>query len=323
MLLQRNRQKVYRQSKHQQRGVVIVMALFLVALVATMAYVMMSRLTRDTERTQLILRHDEAEMYASGSVAWAQDELRNHWEKQKNNTLIDVMPLHASPQTINNYTVESAIFDVQNRFNLNNVKDPESQAGFMRLLVTVLPKISGDQAKAIAENLTDWISPQSQRAELTKYYLELPESYRPGHRPMANKSELRLVKGVTPAIYLALEPYMIALPPGVQPNIQTADIPVLMSLDPMITVDVAKTIISQRAATPILNAQAFANLDLVKNRGLKLTNPNVVSQYFLLQTDVSIENEHTVIYTLLERSINSANKNKAMVNVLWQSKGIW
>jgi len=40
-------------SLKRQQGVVIVIALFVVGLVATMSYVMLARLARDTERTAL------------------------------------------------------------------------------------------------------------------------------------------------------------------------------------------------------------------------------------------------------------------------------
>jgi type II secretory pathway component PulK len=50
--------------RKEQQGVVIVIALFIVALVATMAYAMMVRIERDTRRTSLILRNTQAEFYA-------------------------------------------------------------------------------------------------------------------------------------------------------------------------------------------------------------------------------------------------------------------
>lgn len=59
-----------------QQGVAIIMALFIMALVATMAYAMMARLDRDIGRTDLMLKEMQAVYYAQASVAWAMDQLK-------------------------------------------------------------------------------------------------------------------------------------------------------------------------------------------------------------------------------------------------------
>src|SRR5258708_1218566 len=106
-------------SRSHQQGVVIVVALFIVALVATMAYVMMARLERDTRCTTLILRDTQAEFYAQGSIAWAMDQLRNNWEKQKPNQLVDITPITSPVMNENGYRIVSTIYDMQARYNLN------------------------------------------------------------------------------------------------------------------------------------------------------------------------------------------------------------
>jgi len=322
MLLQQKARYWLRQPKsikHQQ-GVALVVALFIVALVAAMAYVMVARLDRDTRRTQLILRDTQADFYVQGAVAWAKDTLRNNWEKQSKEKLIDPVPIRAPVREEDIYRISSVIEDMQARFNLNNLTDPASMNAFERLLHIVKPDISSEEAHMVVASVRDWTSPGMQQGSLNQYYLELAAPYRSAHRPMLSISELRLVRGVNPAIYQALKPYVTALPSKVSTNVQTASAPVLMTLGDSIKLDVAKAIVAARAKKPFLSKQDVTNLDIIKNHPIQNKDFVVVSQYFLLETTVSIEDQQMVIYTLLERLPKG---KKADVRIVWQSRGVW
>lgn len=295
-------------------------ALFIVALVATMAYVMMARLERDTRRTGLLLHDTQASFYAQGSIAWAMDQLRNDWERQKANKLVDDIPIKSPENEFKGYKISSTIYDMQSRFNVNNLTNTESQAGFIRLLQTVEPSLSQQKAQDMTHAVVDWITPGQQQNEYSKYYLGLPTPYRAAHRPMLSSSELRLVKGMTPTLYNALEPYVMALPTSLPINVQTAPAPVLVILSPSLTLDAAKAIEAARKQNPFTSTQAFFNLDIVKNHHIAAGNVTVTSQYFLVETKVAIDAQTVVLYTLLERIANDSNVS---VNILWQSKGIW
>ncbi|RDI38061.1 type II secretion system minor pseudopilin GspK [Aquicella lusitana] len=305
--------------KHQQ-GVVIVVALFIVALVATMAYGMMTRLERDTRRTSLILRDTQAEFYAQGSIIWALDQLRSNWEKQKPNQVVDPLPIRSPVIDVNGYKITSTIYDMQGRFNLNNLVNTDAQADFKRLLQTVDPKLSEEKRQQIVKGIVDWITPGQQHNEFNQFYLELAAPYRAAHRPFFSISELRLVKGVTPALFNALQPYITALPVATLVNIQTAPAPVLMTLSPTLTLDTARAIEQVRARTPIVTAQQFIELDIVKNHHIAADKITVKSGYFLIETTVAIEKQQALLYTLVERT---AKDNKAKMTLLWQSKGEW
>lgn len=303
-----------------QRGVVIIVALFMVALVAAMAYSMMSRLEKDTRRTTLLSRDVQAEFYAQGSIAWAMDQLRTNLEQQKANQLVDVLPIQSPRETVNGYTIVSTIYDMQARFNVNNLTNTESHAEFKKLLHLVDAKLSEEKIQAILLAVFDWISPPQQN-EYTQYYFQLPSPYRPAHKPMVSVSELQLVKGMTPALYQALQPYLTALPNPTPINVQTAEAPVLALLSPTLTSQSARALIAIRERSSFITPEAFVNLDVAKNHKITDTKKiTTISSYFLVETEVSIEKQHTVLYTLLERS---ADQNKIAVTILWQSKGVW
>lgn len=307
-------------SNNHQGGVAIVVALFIVALVTAMSYVMLTRLTRDTRRTELILHDVQADLYAQGSVIWAKDTLRTNFENKKPDRLIDVTPIKSPVNKDNGYSISSVIYDVQGKFNLNGVDNGDKQAQFIRLAHLALPKISTTQWLELAGTLSDWVSVGKRSSEMAQYYQNLPVPYRPAHRPMTSVSEFRLVKGVTPEIYAGLLPYVTALPPAAGINVQTAEAPVLASFDPALTLEDGKAIEVARKQKPFNTTQVFTSLPQMAKSQVKPTGITVASDYFLVETTVTVEKQRLVLYTLLERS---QKDGKPVVNILWQGKGSW
>lgn len=307
-----------RPGRNSQQGVVIVVALFIVAMVATMAYVMMSRLARDTYRTQLIVRDVQAERYAEGSILWAKDQLRNDWIRQKKDKRVDETPIKSPVNEVNGYTIISTIYDTQGRFNINNVSNPDWQTDFIRLIQLVYPKMSADNAAAVVRAALDWVMPGVRDNEFQQYYTELPVPYRPGHRFMVDPGELRLVKGVTPELYEALKPYITALPTITPINPVSAEPPVLALLGQNMPLDAATSLKQLLAKAPPPNKEVFMAMDFVKNHPVQDSHITLVSQYFLVETEVRIERQRILLYTLMQR--NGSN-GKADVTILWQHRG--
>ena len=297
---------------------VIVVALFIVALVATMSYVMMARLARDTRRTELILRNNQAELYAGGSVIWAKDYLRNDWIKQKKDKRIDELPIKSPVNEVNGYSISSTITDAQGRFNINNVAKPEWQSSFIRLINLVDPNVSQGDASAIALATVDWVTSGARDNEFTRYYAELPVPYRPAHALMVDPGELRLVKGVTPKLFAALKPYITALPEVTPINAQSAEAPVLALLSATMSLQTAQTIHELLIKAPPPNMAAFMALDVIKNHHIQESQATLTSNYFLVSTEVGIEHQRILLYTLLQRLPGSG---KADVLILWQNRG--
>ncbi len=295
----------------------IVVALFIVALVATMAYVMMSRLARDTRRTELIVRDAQAELYAGGSVMWAKDQLHDDWLKQKKDKRIDELPIKSPVNNMNGYDITSTIQDGQNRFNINNVSKQEWQAAFVRLIRLVYPKVDQQYAIAVMRATVDWLMPGASDNEFSRYYAGLPVPYRAAHRLMVDASEWRLVQGVTPELYAAMKPHLSALPIITPVNVLFAEPPVLAVLGPTMTLEAAQAIHEVLAKNPPPTIEAFMALDVVKNHPLESEKVTMTSSFFVVETEVGIERQHILLYTLLQRN----NTGKAEVTVLWQNRG--
>lgn len=304
----------------RQQGAVIVVALFFVALVVTMSYVMMTRLERDTRRTSLLVRTTDAEFYMQGSILWAIEQLRVDLTKKKPDTIVDAIPLQSPVNEVNGYKISSKITDMQARLNLNNLTTPEAQNDFKQLIKLVAPQTDEQKINVLMSALADWMRQGQVQNEYNKYYMNLSPPYRAAHRLFVSASELRLVKGMTSELFNALQPYITALPVATKINVQTASAVVLATLSPGMNLDTGRAIEKARLQTKLTSTQVFLNLDNVKNHNpppeSKIT---VVSDYFLVETTATIEKQQVVLYTLLERS---GNETKNAAKIIWQSKGL-
>lgn len=305
-------------NKTKQTGSAIVVALFVVALVAISATAMLTRIQQDTRRAELLLNSNKAYLYAQGSIAWAIDQLNNDYKDQQPQQVIDKTPIHSPAKTIENATVKSTIYDAQGFFNLNNLADTNYHENFSNLLKAVIPNMSANDIQTISQATTAWIMQGGAATNYDEYYGKQTPAYRAPHRPMASMSELLLVKGMTSELYTKLSPYIIALPGVTAVNVNNAEAPVLMSLNPKLTLDSAKTIQSICHQTPFASTQSFRNMDTVKNNDIPDTKITIVSTYFLVKTNVTIGDQTTILYTLLQREIKNS---QPMVTITWQSKG--
>ncbi|MDR3492522.1 MAG: type II secretion system minor pseudopilin GspK [Gammaproteobacteria bacterium] len=306
--------------KHKQQGSAIIIALFVMSLVAVIAVTMLSRLHTDVQRTHLILNADNENLIAQGSIAWAVDTLITNWKKHQPNQLVDHMPIYSKKDVIQGVEIESALYDAQGFFNVNNLSAEENQLGFVQLLKAVDPKIDIVLANNIAIATHDWVSPSEKKnQELDKYYLENKPSYSAPHHLMASVSELRLVKGMSASLFFKLSPYIVALPINTKLNITSASEITLMSLSSTLTLDAAKTIIHHRNELPFTSVANFTEYEIVKNNSITdKNNLTTLSNYFLLQTHISVGQQKLMLYTLLLRNTNNEKPN---VIVLWQTKG--
>lgn len=313
-------EKGHRRPADQQCGAVIVVALFVVALVVTMAYAMMSRLEKDTWRTRLLLRNTEAEYYAQGSLAWAIDQINENWRQQKPGQWVDVLPLSSPVDVMQGHRISSTIYDMQARFNLNNLNDSSAKQAYKRLLRFVLPKLEERTVDELVKATVDWMTPSTTLAPYGRYYAEQTPPYRPAHRFFLSVDELALVKGMSPDFVQRLRPFLCALPVQTRVNAHTALAQVLAALSPTVDLATAKAIIEvcQRAKPTTL--QAFLNLDLVHNHGLPAESMTMVSSYFLVKTKVDSDDQRLILYTLLERAVQG---DRSIVKALWQSKNTW
>ncbi len=302
----------------KQRGAAIIVALFVTSLVAIAAIAMIERLRINLRSTELITNNLQANMLAKGSLAWAMEQLNTDWRQQKPNQLIDLTPIKSPINQVENAKISGIIFDAQGRFNLNNLTNPSAQEDFIRLITTAYPKMGVAGAREIASAVVNWISAGAINNTLDSYYAKATPSYHAPHRLMVSVSELRLVKGVTPELYAALSSHITALPEATPININNATIPVLMSLSPTLTLTAAKAVYTKTKQAPFPTIQSFQQFDVIKNNPVSDNKITVTSSYFLIKSSVKVNEQETVLYTLLQRTVTETKPTEV---VIWQSKG--
>ena len=217
------------------KGSALLTALFIMTLVAIVATAMSTKVQLDIYRTKLIVTHDKLYLASQAVTFWALNELSN--KKNKFSKANAKGMLSQYPQNMvnidNTVTLNGAIYDLQAQYNLNNLSNKKTMAGFINLISAVIPEIVENEKTKLTLAVNDWLSSyELARGKDTylSYYMSQKPPYYPSHQLMSSKSEFRLIKDVNASIYLALEPYISALPETTPININTAPIQVLKSL---------------------------------------------------------------------------------------------
>jgi general secretion pathway protein K len=262
-------------------------------------------------RTRNLLRGAQGDQYALGLEAWAIDVLRRDAaESGGGATGSDsrdepwASPLPQTP--VPGGMVRGAMRDVNGCLDLNAlVRDgsvQEAKVERLRRLMTAL-KLNPELADAIADWLDPGLDPRARGAEDQLYLLATP-GYRSANRPFAHVSELRQVRGITREAYAALAPHVCALPKGSRINVNTATVPVLMSLSATITQAVAERL-SQDGHARYKTRDAFK--EELQRQGVQvspgeLLDVDVYSEYFVAQVELQLDGIPFAYASLIQRS---------------------
>jgi general secretion pathway protein K len=221
--------------------------------------------------------------------------------------------------------ITATMSDLDGRFNLNNLSPANLQHDIwkekFRLLLTAL-KLDPTLANVVG----DWMSVDSNIQTGDAYYLGQPVPYRRSKNIFLHVSELRLLKGVSGEVYAKLAPYVSALPPGTPINVNTASVPVLMTLSTLtagpITQQTAQALWQQGNAK-------FANLTevpgVVTDCTVTPSGPPVAQQpcysvksnSFLARGQITLDDLPFVFYSLIERNTT----NNPGIRVIQRSRG--
>jgi general secretion pathway protein K len=111
--------------------------------------------------------------------------------------------------------------------------------------------------------VADWLDaddePMSQGAE-TATYLSMQPARRAANQPIVSLDELHSVIGVVPEVLEQLRPYLVALPQEVPVNVNTASLPVLLSMAEWMSEDKAKEIQKRQQQQPFESLSQVSQL---------------------------------------------------------------
>lgn len=220
----------HNRNKYFSQGGALISALFITAIAAIIAVALIVQQRLLIHEGGLIISSDQSYLNLQSLQIVAENEVikyASQWTNTKNPPA-QFIPLETTLPKIklNNMVLTGTLDDEQGKFNIDELVYTANQPQFVALLKAVVQGISQQIATNIAQAITIWMTNNSQ----DPYYLSLNPAYRAPETEMANISELRLVNGVTPQIFSALEPYITALPiapPASQqaqnPNVETTN----------------------------------------------------------------------------------------------------
>jgi general secretion pathway protein K len=250
----------------KERGAALLTVLLLVAVMAVIASTALERLALATRMTGNSGAIDQARAYADAGAQIARLHIGDLVAMRPGRTSLQGGWL-GKPQAlpVPGGIATARVTDGGNCFNLNSVVEGEDETnlkvrpiGVMQFQALMqLLGIDARAAQQVAASLTDWIDtdsvPQPGGAE-DEAYVRAPIPYRAANRFMIDPSELRVVNGVTPAIYDRVRPWVCALPTAdLSPiNVNTLlpdQAPLLAMLMPgQLSIDQARQLLARRPA---------------------------------------------------------------------------
>ncbi|WP_454910476.1 type II secretion system minor pseudopilin GspK [Stutzerimonas chloritidismutans] len=301
--------------KHQ-RGVALITVLLVVAIVTVVSAAMVARQQLSIRASSNQLQARQAWHYALGGEALAQAMLARdlragatgetgaNGEAAAVDHLLEPWAQPLPAFEIDQGKILVRIEDLAGRFNLNDLlrdqqPNPAAVQQFRRLLLRL--QISAPYA----ERLLDWIDPDQQPSgELgaeDNAYLGLDTPYRSAGRRLHDLSELRLLQDMREEDFQRLAPYVVALPPNVPLNVNTASAMVLSSLSDNISLGAAESLVELRRAAPFRNSAAFLAQPALAGTTLQGTALAVGSQFFQATSEVRLGDRRLALVSLLQR----------------------
>ena len=305
--------------RRRQRGVALLVALLVVALATVLIAALLDRGELTAARTRNGLRAAQAESYSLGLEAFAAHVLlQDTANGASTDTAGDIWSVPLPPTPVPGGEITATMSDLDGRFNLNNLSPANLQHDIWKdKFILLLSALKLDPT--LANVVSDWMSTDTSIQTGDAYYLDQPVPYRRSRNIFLHVSELRLLKGVSGEVYAKLAPYVSALPPGTLINVNTASVPVLMTLDPQITQQMAQALWQQGHANYALIPDDLRKIqpDIVINSQTFSQCYGMRSTYFLARGQITLDDLPFVFYSLIERSTGT----NAGVRVIQRSRG--
>ena len=330
------RSSSFRRAGRRQRGIALITAVLITALIAIIAVTMASEQQLDIRRTGNILDRAQAWQFALGMETIARLALRKDAENNKTDHRMEEWnkPVQfPAPDGAEGDMIGGRIEDLQGRFNLNNLVDEKGNIDarqlqqFKRLLTQL------DLAPGLAERVADWIdagsTPHGLDGAEDDEYTRLDPSYRTGNTYLVSPSELLLM--MTKEEFQKLAGFVAALPGGKKTkiNVNTASREVLGSLEYLSSADVEQ-LLKQREQLEKQNSRGFDKIDEVLDlpafQALRRQHRDferyfkgccdVASHFFLVSVFAQFDKGEITMRSVVERSAPGGGKPLRVSTVL-------
>ena len=284
------------------RGVALITAMLITALATIVAANLAWDNALDVRRTTVQLSYEQAEQVALGAESWVSTILRQDLEDSDTDHLQEIWAMELPGLPIDGGEVTGSIQDMQGRFNVNNLVNPNGQVDqkalqqFQRLLLSL------GLDPGLAGLTVDWLDadlePSFPKGAEDSVYTNLVPAYRTANQRVTSVSEIAALQGITREELDLLLPHLAALPGQTALNVNTATPAVLQSLgENMSVADVERLLVERENGGFADLATSFSTLvepDVLNSVGMK-------TDYFQLKVVVRIGTVRFTLYSLLQR----------------------
>ena len=314
----------------KQEGVALMIVLMIVALVSVLATEMGTRLQLQVQRTMNLKDNNQAYWYAMGAEAFARKSIQSLIEESPETISIDQPWAQEFSYPLENGGLTANLEDLQACFNLNAITSgsasnnannassntTEAMEAFHTMLLSLnVDGLDNYTADTLRDSLADWVdeddSMRPYGAEDSEYESrEFP--YLAANGPLASKSELRIINGVSPAWLDDLMPLVCVIPDYNELKInvntlQEEDAPLLAGLTGL-DIQQAASLLSSRPQNGWDDANAFLNEPSIQALNLTSSRQDwfaVKTEYFMLHTKTQYNKATFKLSTVFRASADS------------------
>jgi general secretion pathway protein K len=319
----------------KQRGMAIISALLIAAVVAVIAGGMLTRqtvFTRSLEAEQLRV---QGAWVLHGGI-----EISRHllWDARRRDPLTRLDQPWAQPLVMTrndgrDLPFEGRLEDEQGKFNLRNLVaneriDEEQQVSFQRLcqLIGVNGALSQRISQRVIASYPRLLNPELADKAPPKSGFDSGRDTSPNAvrkpqlptRPMLRSlDDLRSVEGMNDTLLAKITPYLTVLPANTWLNGNTASAPVLAAYVPGLSIERAQALIAERDSGQwFINRGDFVNRLRMPNLELATIKVGITSDWFRLRGKARSDQRRVSLDALLHRS------EDRLPEVIWSRVGV-
>ncbi|WP_339540761.1 type II secretion system minor pseudopilin GspK [Pseudomonas sp. RA_5y_Pfl1_P24] len=288
--------KRYSPPAAKQRGMAIISALLIAAVVAVLAGAMLTRQTVFTRRLEAEQLRIQGQWLLQGGLERSRQML---WDARQKDVLTRLDQLWARAQS---GVFEGRIVDEQGKFNLRNLVnrqqvDTEQLQSFERLcrLIGVDPAVSRRISQRV---IASYVPP-------TQYPM------------LRSLDDLSAIEGLDPNVLQRMQAYISVLPGPTWVNGNTASAEVLSAVVPQLSLSQAHGLVAERDSGQwFINRGDFVNRLRLPQIEVDSVQVGITSEWFRLQGQARREQRRVTIDALLHRPEDREPR------VIWSRVGV-
>lgn len=299
----------------RQRGLAVITAILVVALVASAASFMAWQQQLWVRQVENLNAQAQSRVVVLAALQWARSALAQDARDNAVDHLDEGWAQPLAPLPVEGGELAGSVADQQGYFNLNSlVRDGKTSATDLAVFRRLLELL--DLPPDLANAVVDWIDPDGEvsypgGAE-DMDYLGLEPPYRAGNRMLTTVDGLARVKGFDAETLARLRPFVTVLPQPTQINVNTAVAELLAAAVPDLALDQARILVDARAGQHFKDLADFrARLPKTVTQ-LNETVLAVGSRYFLVSGHARFGRAKVGYEALLER------ESTAWPKLVWQ-----